>query len=163
MNPNATRICRVYTAGILLLLQLLLSAANARAQKLITPGYQFNSDPTCREWNGRFYLFTTHDPFTVQFETDNTKFKGMCDFHAKAPAALANVRSNEPEDCPQVKPFEPYCLRHTALTNLAAGCRDTFALAKIAGHSSIHQTMRYVHPRQTPSSKRSRKWAISKK
>jgi hypothetical protein len=82
MNPNATRICRVYTAGILLLLQLLLSAANARAQKLITPGYQFNSDPTCREWNGRFYLFTTHDPFTVQFETDNTKFKGMYDFHA---------------------------------------------------------------------------------
>jgi integrase len=34
-----------------------------------------------------------------------------------------------------VKRFEPYCLRHTALTRLAeAGC-DTFTLAKFAGHS----------------------------
>ncbi len=46
----------------------------------------------------------------------------------------------------KVKPFEPYCLRHTALTNLGeAGC-DAFTLAKIAGHSSISITQRYVHP-----------------
>lgn len=46
----------------------------------------------------------------------------------------------------QVKPFEPYCLRHTALTNLGeAGC-DAFTLARIAGHSSITITQRYVHP-----------------
>jgi integrase len=45
-----------------------------------------------------------------------------------------------------VKPFEPYCLRHTALTRLAeAGC-DAFTLAKIAGHSSIIMTQRYCHP-----------------
>ena len=48
-----------------------------------------------------------------------------------------------------VEPFEfvPYTLRHTALTNLgeAAG-GDVFALAKIAGHSSITVTQRYVHP-----------------
>ena len=31
--------------------------------------------------NGQFYLFTTHDPFTVQFETDNDGFAGMYDFH----------------------------------------------------------------------------------
>jgi integrase len=42
--------------------------------------------------------------------------------------------------------FEPYCLRHTALTRLAeAGC-DAFTLAKIAGHSSITITQRYCHP-----------------
>jgi integrase len=42
--------------------------------------------------------------------------------------------------------FEPYCLRHTALTRLGeAGC-DAFTLAKIAGHSSIAMTARYVHP-----------------
>lgn len=42
--------------------------------------------------------------------------------------------------------FEPYCLRHTALTRLAeAGC-DAFTLAKIAGHSSISVTQRYCHP-----------------
>jgi hypothetical protein len=57
-------------------------APRAQPQKLITPGYQFNSDPTCRELNGRFYLFTTHDPFTVQFETDNNYWAGMYDYHA---------------------------------------------------------------------------------
>ena len=46
----------------------------------------------------------------------------------------------------KVKAFEPYCLRHTALTDLAAlGC-DSFTLAKIAGHSSITITQRYCHP-----------------
>lgn len=46
----------------------------------------------------------------------------------------------------KVKAFEPYCLRHTALTNLGeAGC-DAFTLARIAGHSSITITQRYVHP-----------------
>jgi integrase len=45
-----------------------------------------------------------------------------------------------------VAPFPPYCLRHTALTNLAIlGC-DPFTLAKIAGHSSITVTERYCHP-----------------
>jgi integrase len=42
--------------------------------------------------------------------------------------------------------FPPYCLRHTALTDLATlGC-DAFTLAKIAGHSSINITQRYCHP-----------------
>jgi integrase len=47
----------------------------------------------------------------------------------------------------RVSRFEPYVLRHTALTQLgeAAG-GDVFALAKIAGHSSITITQRYVHP-----------------
>lgn len=45
-----------------------------------------------------------------------------------------------------LKPFQPYCLRHTALTRLAeAGC-DAFTLARIAGHSSITITQRYCHP-----------------
>jgi hypothetical protein len=55
---------------------------NARAQKLVTPGYLFNDDPTCRELNGKFYLFTTQDPFTVQFERENEFYKGMYAFHA---------------------------------------------------------------------------------
>jgi integrase len=43
--------------------------------------------------------------------------------------------------------FVPYTLRHTALTRLgdAAG-GDVFVLARIAGHSSITITQRYVHP-----------------
>ncbi len=45
-----------------------------------------------------------------------------------------------------VKGFQPYCLRHTALTNLAASGCDAFTLARIAGHSSITITQRYCHP-----------------
>jgi integrase len=46
-----------------------------------------------------------------------------------------------------VEPFPPYVLRHTALTRLgekAGG--DVFVLARIAGHSSISVTQRYIHP-----------------
>lgn len=45
-----------------------------------------------------------------------------------------------------VKRFEPYCLRHSALTRLGENGCDVFTLAKIAGHSSIAITQRYVHP-----------------
>ena len=46
-----------------------------------------------------------------------------------------------------VEAFVPYTLRHTALTHLgeAAG-GNVFVLARIAGHSSINVTLRYVHP-----------------
>ena len=44
------------------------------------------------------------------------------------------------------KPFEPYCLRHSALTRLAENGCDAFTLARIAGHSSITITQRYCHP-----------------
>jgi integrase len=45
----------------------------------------------------------------------------------------------------KVKPFEPYCLRHTFGTRMAPKC-DVFALARIMGHSSIAITQRYCHP-----------------
>jgi hypothetical protein len=45
-----------------------------------------------------------------------------------------------------VQRFEPYILRHTALTNLAKRGADAHTLARIAGHGSIVITMRYVHP-----------------
>jgi integrase len=47
---------------------------------------------------------------------------------------------------PELKRFEPYCLRHTALTRLAESGCDAFTLARIAGHSSITITQRYCHP-----------------
>jgi site-specific recombinase XerD len=40
----------------------------------------------------------------------------------------------------------PYTLRHTALTRRGESGCDAFTLAKIAGHSSIAITQRYVHP-----------------
>src|SRR5208282_58551 len=46
-----------------------------------------------------------------------------------------------------VEPFVPYTLRHTALTRLGENAGgDVFVLARIAGHSSITVTQRYVHP-----------------
>jgi integrase len=65
---------------------------------------------------------------------------------AKAKLAPDYVSSHAKAVCGGVRAFEPYCLRHTALTRLAeAGC-DAFTLARIAGHSSITITQRYCHP-----------------
>jgi integrase len=44
-----------------------------------------------------------------------------------------------------LKPFPPYILRHTALTFFGKFL-DPFTLARVAGHSSITMTDRYVHP-----------------
>ena len=57
--------------------------------------------------------------------------------------ANAKVKKNKGRE---LKPFEPYILRHTALTQLAQAGVDVFTLARIAGHSSITITQRYVHP-----------------
>jgi len=66
------------------------------------------------------------------------------DQHAKA-IQLANDEARR-EGAKPLTIFQPYVLRHTALTQLAqAGC-DAFTLARIAGHSSITLTQRYIHP-----------------
>jgi integrase len=54
--------------------------------------------------------------------------------HAKA-LRLSNVR-----------PFVLYSLRHTFLTRLGASGCNVWTLARIAGHSSIAISARYVHP-----------------
>jgi integrase len=49
-------------------------------------------------------------------------------------------------DLKPLRPFVLYSLRHTFLTRLGqAGC-DVWTLARIAGHSSITISSRYVHP-----------------
>ena len=45
-----------------------------------------------------------------------------------------------------VRPFVLYALRHTFLTRLGATGCDAWTLARIAGHSSIAISARYVHP-----------------
>jgi integrase len=64
--------------------------------------------------------------------------------HSRAIAA-ANVKAKK-NRARELKRFEPYILRHTALTQLAQAGVDVFTLARIAGHSSITITQRYVHP-----------------
>ena len=64
-------------------------------------------------------------------------------FHKRA-LEKANEMLKE-SDLPELKKFPPYVLRHTALTQLGKDT-DAFTLARIAGHSSITITQRYVHP-----------------
>jgi integrase len=60
---------------------------------------------------------------------------------------LAKAQHKKALEDSRVTPFPPYTLRHTALTRLGeASGGDVFALARIAGHSSISITQRYVHP-----------------
>ncbi len=59
-----------------------LAATPALSQKLVTPGYLFNSDPTCRQIGDTFWLFTTQDPVTTTFIRDNEYYKGMLAMHA---------------------------------------------------------------------------------
>ena len=46
----------------------------------------------------------------------------------------------------RVRPFVLYSLRHTFLTRLGASGCDAWTLARIAGHSSVGMSARYVHP-----------------
>ena len=45
-----------------------------------------------------------------------------------------------------IRPFVLYSLRHTFLTRLGESGCDAWTLARIAGHSSIAISSRYVHP-----------------
>lgn len=45
-----------------------------------------------------------------------------------------------------IRPFVLYSIRHTFLTRLGASGLDVWTLARIAGHSSILMSSRYVHP-----------------
>jgi len=46
----------------------------------------------------------------------------------------------------KVRPFVVYSLRHTFLTRLGQSGCDVWTLARVAGHSSIAISARYVHP-----------------
>jgi len=46
----------------------------------------------------------------------------------------------------KARPFEVYSIRHTFLTRLGESGRDAWTLVRIAGHSNISISQRYVHP-----------------
>jgi integrase len=48
----------------------------------------------------------------------------------------------------EIRPFVIYSVRHTFLTRLGESGCDAWTLARIAGHSAIAMSMRYVHPSQ---------------
>ncbi len=45
-----------------------------------------------------------------------------------------------------MRPFVPYSLCHTFLTRLGESGCDAWTLARVAGHSSVAMSGRYVHP-----------------
>ncbi len=64
--------------------------------------------------------------------------------HVRAFKTLESEAANR-NDKP-VRPFVLYSLRHTFLTRLGESGCDVWTLARIAGHSSIAISARYVHP-----------------
>ena len=46
----------------------------------------------------------------------------------------------------KIRPFEVYSIRHTFLTRLGESGCDVWTLARVAGHSNISISQRYVHP-----------------
>ena len=63
--------------------------------------------------------------------------------HAKT---FKTIADNLKKDEKPVRPFVLYALRHTFLTRLGESGCDVWTLARIAGHSSITMSNRYVHP-----------------
>lgn len=59
--------------------------------------------------------------------------------------SLKSPHARALKEC-KVVPFVLYSLRHTALTRLGEAGADAFTIQKIAGHSSILVSARYVHP-----------------
>jgi integrase len=59
--------------------------------------------------------------------------------HAKAFATLRDSKT-------PIRKFVLYSLRHTFLTRLGESGCDAWTLARIAGHSNVSMSSRYVHP-----------------
>jgi integrase len=60
----------------------------------------------------------------------------------------SNAEGNKPENA--ITPFSLYDLRHTFLTRLGEVNTDPYTLLRIAGHSSILISQRYVDPTPEP-------------
>ena len=67
--------------------------------------------------------------------------------HARA-FRLANARARS-EHVKPIRIFVLYAFRHTYLTRLGESGCDVWTLARVAGHSSIAMSHRYVHPSET--------------
>jgi integrase len=64
--------------------------------------------------------------------------------HTKAFQTIAEEATKNNQK--PVRPFVLYAFRHTFLTRLGESGCDAWTLARIAGHSSIATSSRYVHP-----------------
>jgi integrase len=102
----------------------------------------------------RFILQTRWEiakkPLTAPTKRGHVDHSSLKKQHARA-FRVANAeikkrnRENETEE-PLIQPWVLYSFRHTFLTRLGESGCDAWTLARIAGHSSITISSRYVHP-----------------
>jgi len=62
------------------------------------------------------------------------------------PSSLAHQHARVRQKFKLPREFVLYSLRHTALTRLGENGADAFTIMRIAGHSSVTTSQRYVHP-----------------
>ena len=106
--------------------------ARHEAQDKPTVGWVFPSTAKCghlEQGTGK----TQHSAAIAKVNAETIKANAKLEAAGEKPLPLP------------LPPFEPYVMRHTALTRMAPFC-DAFTLARIAGHSSITITQRYCHP-----------------
>jgi integrase len=60
--------------------------------------------------------------------------------------AFRTIKNSAQDQEKTVRPIVLYSLRHTFLTRLGESGCNVWTLARIAGHSSIAMSARYVHP-----------------
>jgi hypothetical protein len=96
------------------------------------------SFPTCVHGVGIFIviclavLLSLTQHASRAFRIANAEIKGKAEKEGGKPASL--------------KPWVPNSFWHTFLTGVGASGSDAWTLARIAGHSSIAISSRYVHP-----------------
>ena len=74
----------------------------------------------------------------------------MAHAHIKICRPTVQVGKKIVKQYPFPKDFVLHSLRHTCLTRLGEAGADAFTIMKLAGHSSVTVSQRYVHP--TPES-----------
>lgn len=82
--------------------------------------------------------------FPTKVRTGHLGWWGYRNRHVKALEKISKAHEAD-STVLMVSYFEPYCLRHKALTWLVPHT-DVYTLAKIAGPASITMRMRYIYP-----------------
>jgi integrase len=82
--------------------------------------------------------------FTAPTRSGHIEPSSLKKQHART-FALVNAEAKKNKQ-PEVTPWVLYSFRHTFLTRLGESGCDTWTLARIAGHSTIAMSSRYVHP-----------------
>ncbi len=96
---------------------------------------------------------STRSERLLKAETLDRKHAATKKLIERLPASMLKTYSNPSRSqhrkalsLAKVRPFVLYSLRHTFLTRLGESGCDAWTLARIAGHSSIAISSRYVHP-----------------